>query len=53
MGVVMTMILFSVIAAMNIWCSFMLIDVMNYKKTHVTSPNVLYEVEIKVYAEKD
>jgi len=35
MGIVMTVILFAVIAAMNIWCSFMLVDVMKYKKTHV------------------
>ena len=53
MGVVMTIVLFSVIAAMNIWCSFMLIDVIHYKKTHVVFPIIFYEVEIKVYAEKD
>ena len=53
MGVVMTIILFSGIAAMNIWCSFMLIDVINYKKTHVTAPIIIHGIEIKVYAEKD
>lgn len=37
MGVVMTIILFAVIAAMNIWCSFLLIEVMDYTKKHVFS----------------
>ncbi|KAK8826289.1 hypothetical protein WA538_001429 [Blastocystis sp. DL] len=32
MGIVMTVILFSLIAAMNIYCSFLLIDVMHYTK---------------------
>lgn len=33
----MTIILFAVIAAMNIWCSFLLIEVMDYTKKHVFS----------------
>ena len=37
MGIVMTVILFSLIAAMNIYCSFLLIDVMNYTKKNVPS----------------
>ena len=38
MGIVMTVTLFSLIAAMNIYCSFLLIDVMNYTKKNVPSP---------------
>lgn len=39
MGIVMTVILFSLIAAMNIYCSFLLISVMNYTKKNVSSPS--------------
>ena len=37
MGIVMTVILFALIAAMNIYCSFLLIDVMDYTKKTVAS----------------
>lgn len=44
----MTIILFSVIAAMNIWCSFLLIEVMEYTKRHVVF-SFIFNIEIKIY----
>lgn len=50
MGVIMTIILFAVIAFMNIWCSFMLVDVMNYKKTHVDLELAFNRLEVEIPA---
>ena len=43
MGIIMTVILFSLIAAMNIYCSFLLIEVMHYPKKNVPSPEFTEE----------